>query len=152
MPGIKEPVGGLCQQQIGSYVPELDEVISFEEVCMAIKSMKPRKSPGVDGISTEVYKALPDHLVQLLTKIFNGILVTGEYPASWSVGLICPIYKAGEKEEPNTYRGITLLNCIGKIFTSILNTRLKNWAEKNKILRNSMASEKIEEQWIAYSY
>ena len=100
--GIKEPVGGLCQQQIGSYVPELDEVISFEEVCMAIKSMKPRKSPGVDGISIEVYKALPDHLVQLLTKIFNGILVTGEYPASWSVGLICPIYKAGEKEEPNT--------------------------------------------------
>ena len=79
-------------------MPELDEVISFEELCMAVKSMKPRKSPRVDGISTEVYKALPDHLVQLLTKMFNGILVTGEYPASWSVGLICPIYKAGEKK------------------------------------------------------
>ena len=105
---------------MGSYVPELDEVISFEEVCMAIKTMKLRKSHGVDGISTEVYKALPDHLVQLLTKIFNGILVTGEYPESLSVGLICPIYKAGEKE-PNYYRGITLLNCIGKLFTSILN-------------------------------
>ena len=52
-------------------MPELDEVISFEEVCMAIKSMKPCKSPGVDRISTEVYKALPDHLVQLLTKIFK---------------------------------------------------------------------------------
>ena len=26
-----------------------------------------------------------------------------------------------------------MLNCIGKIFTSILNTTLKNWAEKNKI-------------------
>ena len=130
MHGIKEPVGGLCQQQIGSYVPELDEVISFEEVCMAIKSMKPRKSPGVDGNSTEVYKALPDHLVQLLTKMFNEILVTGEYPASWLVGLICPIYKTGGKEEPNNYRGITLLNCIGKIFPSILNTRLKDWAGK----------------------
>ena len=82
---------------MGSYVPELDEVISFEEVCMAIKSMKSRKSPGVDGISAEVYKALPDHLVNLLTEIFNEILVTGEYPASWSVGLICPIYIAGEK-------------------------------------------------------
>ena len=137
---------------MGSYVPELDEVISFE-VCMAIKSMKSRKSLGVDGISTEVYKALPDYLVQPLTKIFYGILVTGEYPASWSVGLIRPINKAGEKEEPNNYRGITLLNCIGKIFTSILNTRLKNWAEQNIYFRrNSMASEKIEEQWIAYSY
>ena len=26
-----------------------------------------------------------------------------------------------------------MLNCIGKIFTSILNTTLKNWAEKNNI-------------------
>ena len=97
---------------MGSYVPELNDVISFEELCMAIKSMKSRKSPGVDGISAEVYKALPDHLVNLLTEMFNEILVTGEYPASWLVGLICPIYKAGEKEEPNNYRGITLLNCI----------------------------------------
>ena len=76
MHGIKEPVGGLCQQQMGSYVPELDEVISFEEVCMAIKSMKSCKSPGVDGISAEAYRALPDHLVNLLTEIFNRILVT----------------------------------------------------------------------------
>ena len=96
--------------------------------------MKTRKSPGVDGISAEVYKALPDNLVNLLTEIFNEILVTGEYPASWSVGLNCSIYKVGEKEEPNNYRGITLLNCIGKIFTSILNTTLKNWAEKNKYI------------------
>ena len=71
MHGIKEPVGGLCQQQIGAYVPELDEVISFEEVCMAIKSMKPCKSPGVDGISTEVYKALPDHLVPTANQNFQ---------------------------------------------------------------------------------
>ena len=61
--GIKEPVGGLYQQQMGSYVPELDEVISFEEVCMAIKSMITHKSPGVDGISAEVYKALPDNFL-----------------------------------------------------------------------------------------
>ena len=76
--GIKEPVGGLCQQQMGSYVPELDEVISFDEVCIAIKSMKSHKFPGSDVISAEVYKSPLDHLVHLLTEIFNGILVTGE--------------------------------------------------------------------------
>ena len=80
-------------------MPELDEVISFDEVCIAIKNMKSHKSPGVDGISAEVYKTLPDHLVHLLPEIFNGIQVTGEYPASWSVGLIGSIYKAGDKVE-----------------------------------------------------
>ena len=103
--GIKEPIGGLCQQQMWSYVPELDEVISFDEVCIAIKSMKSDKSPRVDGISAEIYNALPDHLVHLLTEIFHGILVTGEYPARWLVGLISSIYKDGDKEEPNNYRG-----------------------------------------------
>ena len=62
---------------MGSYVPELDEVISFDEVCIAIKSMESHKSPGVDGISAQVYKVLPDHLVHLLNEIFNEILVTG---------------------------------------------------------------------------
>ena len=62
---------------MGSYVPELDEVISFDEVYIAIKSMESHKSPGVDGISAQVYKVLPDHLVHLLTEIFNEILVTG---------------------------------------------------------------------------
>ena len=114
--------------------------------------LKSRKSPGVDGISAEDYKALPDHLVNLLTEIFNGILVTGEYPASWSVGLICTIYKAGEKEELNNYRGITLLKCIEKIFTSILNTELKNCAEKNNIFpEEQYGFRENREQWIAYS-
>ena len=40
----KKPVGGLCQQQMESCVPELDEVISFDEVCIAIKNMKSHKS------------------------------------------------------------------------------------------------------------
>ena len=35
----KEPIGGLCQKQMGTYEPELDTEISFE-VCTTIKSMK----------------------------------------------------------------------------------------------------------------
>ena len=59
-------------------MPELDEVISFDEVCIAIKIMKSHKCSIVDRISAEVCKALLDHSVHLLTEIFNGILVTGE--------------------------------------------------------------------------
>ena len=32
-------------------------------------------------------------------------------------------------DDPNNYRGITLLSCFAKLFTSILNARLKTWAE-----------------------
>ena len=33
----------------------------------------------------------------------------------------------------SNYRGITLISCIGKLFTNILNERLNEWAEFNNI-------------------
>ena len=50
------------------------------------------------------------------------------------MGLISPIYKKGDKNNVDNYRGITLLSCVGKLFTSILNNRINKWAEENKIL------------------
>ena len=44
------------------------------------------------------------------------------------------IHHVGQLAEPNNYRSITLLNCIGKIFTAILGNRLCEWVESNKLL------------------
>ena len=96
-------------------IPELDKQISPEEV---IKTLKNNKTPGPDGIPAEFYKALPERLLNILTAIFNLVFQLGQYPESWAEGLICPIHKSGVKTDPNNYRGITLLNCIGKIFTA----------------------------------
>ena len=43
------------------------------------------------------------------------------------------MYKLGKKDDPN-YRGITLLNCLGKIFNTILYNRLQNELRKIFIL------------------
>ena len=49
---------------------------------------------------------------------------SGEYPDEWSDGIINPIYKKDSKLNPENYRKITVLPAIGKVFDSILNTRL----------------------------
>ena len=95
---------------------------------------KCNKAPGEDGIPAETYKKINNQLLDLLTSIFNRMLISGEYPVVWSEGIICPIYKAGERTDPRNYRGITLLNCIAKSFTSILHTRLSEWAEDNTVI------------------
>ena len=39
--------------------------------------------------------------------------------------------KKGDPTLPGNYRGITLLSCVGKLFTGIINQRLNSWAEHN---------------------
>jgi len=56
-------------------------------------------------------------------------------PVDWERGIIVPIYKGGEKDNVDNYRGITLLSVVGKLYTSILNNRISKWLEKkNKIV------------------
>ena len=43
------------------------------------------------------------------------------------------MHKSGEKNYPNNYRGITLPNCLEKLFNTILYKRLKKDIEKQKI-------------------
>ena len=51
----------------------------------------------------------------------------------WRDGLLSPIYKRGNRLNPDNYRGITLLNVLGKLFTTVLNNRLESWAENYRI-------------------
>ena len=55
-----------------------------------------------------------------------GVVWTEEsIPKQWRQGLIVSLYKKGKAEDPGNYRGITLLNVVGKLFCKILNTKGK---------------------------
>ena len=66
-----------------------------------------------------------------MLSIFNILLHQGYFPKAWSVGTIIPLFKKGDPTLPGNYRGITLLSCVGKLFTGIINQRLNSWAEHN---------------------
>ena len=55
----------------------------------------------------------------------------------WVIGLIVPIYKKGNKSEPENYRGVTLMSCLGKFFLSIINNRLMQYTIDKHILHKS---------------
>ena len=48
-----------------------------------------------------------------------------------------PIHKSGNTDDPNNYRGICISSCLGKCFTLIMNTRLNDFLESNKITNKS---------------
>ena len=50
-----------------------------------------------------------------------------------------PIHSKGNTDDPNNYRGFSLLPEISKYFTSIINTRLKIWRNSHNIIGQEQA-------------
>jgi hypothetical protein len=118
----------------------LNAPISQEEVNKALNRLKSGKSPGDDLIRNEYLKNSSHDLSVLYCKLFNKVLDTGVVPDEWTVGLILPLYKGkGDKCDCDNYRGITLLSCLGKLFTSILNDRLTLFLDDNNLLSENQA-------------
>ena len=83
----------------------LNADITHEEVEAALKRLKRNKMAGVDGIKAEFILDAASILLTPLLMTFNQILEHG-VPPSWCIGLIHPIFKAGDKDDPDNYRDI----------------------------------------------
>ena len=111
---------------------KLNEPFSVDEIFKVCKALKNNKACGIDLILNEFLKNCPSEFYVLMTKYFNMILETGFVPSEWCVGIIQPIFKKkGSVNEPDNYRGITLLSCMSKVFTALLNNRLGEFLEEH---------------------
>ena len=59
-------------------------------------------------------------IYNLILKIWNN----EQIPEEWTEGIICPIFKKGDRRLCNNYRPITLLNVVYKIFAILLHNRI----------------------------
>lgn len=119
--------------------PELDKVLSMDELVLALKSCKLNKAPGPHLITNEFWKALPAKGNDLLLLLLNKVFDSGIVPDAWPKAALTMLYKKGQKEDPANYRGIALTNNILKIFTKIIAKRLQSWNEACKTLPESQA-------------
>ena len=55
------------------------------------------------------------------------------------MGIIIILFKVGESNDLNNYRGITLLSILGKLLVGMLNERLAKFAETIKLINENQA-------------
>ena len=116
---------------------DFDMEISETELKTAIFAQNNNKSTGTDRLCAELFKDSFDIVSPFLIKLYNRLFLNGEYPRLWGEGIIVPIFKGGNPDEAGNYRGITLINILGKIYSQILLNRLNKWAEKEETLLDS---------------
>ena len=83
----------------------------------------------------KVIKHLPTATLVLLLSVFNNIWSLGTFPKRWREAYIVPIPKPNkDHSNPQSYRRISLSNCLCKTFEQIITARLMWYLEKNKPL------------------
>jgi hypothetical protein len=70
-------------------------------------TIKRNQSHGVDGLLNEHFIEFKDFLMPTLLRVFNGILQSGIFSTAWEVAVLVPIFKRGNPEDPNNFRGIS---------------------------------------------
>ncbi|GBP87774.1 Probable RNA-directed DNA polymerase from transposon BS [Eumeta japonica] len=101
--------------------------VSLSKVQLLVKSLKTRKAPGLDGVSNKAIKCFSQPLLGILVAIFNTCLQTCYFPSVWKEAEVIGIHKPGKPRDlPASYRPISLLSGLAKLFERVLKTRLSN--------------------------
>jgi hypothetical protein len=107
----------------------------FNSIYNIIKEdLNTTKAPGYDLITGIIFKEMPTEGTVHLTTIRNAIIRTGYFPDQWEVAQIIMIPKPGKPiEEASSYRPISLLLIMSKIFEKAMLKRLRPILEENRI-------------------
>jgi hypothetical protein len=101
---------------------------TYNEICSIINKLKTNKAAGTDNIQGKLIKHGGRTLRQKIHRLILNIWITESLPVKWNEGIICPIYRRGDRLNSNSYRPIMLLNTVYKIYAILLD---------NKTVRNN---------------
>lgn len=90
------------------------------------KDLSNKKAPGFDLITGRILKELPKKGMRLIALLYNAVLRLGYFPDQWKIAQIILILKPGKDPvEPKSYRPISLLPVLSKVFEKLLLKRLQ---------------------------
>ena len=90
-----------------------------------VKSLKPGKAPGPDGIPNEAMRTSNRQTLEIYRNEMNKILASTNIPSQWTEGSLKRLFKGkGTKGKCSNERGITLASNVGKMFERLVNNRI----------------------------
>ncbi|KAK0153318.1 putative RNA-directed DNA polymerase from transposon X-element [Merluccius polli] len=97
-------------------------LISGAEVAEVVRKLLGGRAPGVDEVCPEFLKALD--VVDC-----SIVWTSGAVPLDWQTGVVVPLFKKGDRRVCSNYKGITLLSLPGKVYSGVLERRVRRIVE-----------------------
>ena len=135
--GVNEPDRDIGNTTLGRKIEEgMDEEFSMDEIERYVRKLKRGKAPGLDGILNEFYREGGHGVIEGLHELFGRIWREERVPAAWNESRVTLIHKGGRKskKEIKNYRPIAVCDTVCKIFCGVLNERLSEVVERNRVM------------------
>ncbi|KAK3520692.1 hypothetical protein QTP70_030558, partial [Hemibagrus guttatus] len=108
---------------------EVDSFITQAEATEVVQQLLGGKAPGVDEIRPEYLKSLNVVGLSWLTRLCDIAWRSGTVPLDWATGVVVPLFKKGDRRVCSNYRGITLLSLPEKVYSRVLERRVRPLVE-----------------------
>ena len=95
----------------------------------ALYRMKGSKAGGKTGILPEMVKSCGGLLLEYLMDLFQTVRMEGRAPEEWRDAILIPIPKKGDLSYCDNWRGISLLDTVGKLFAKVIQAQLQSVVE-----------------------
>ena len=106
-------------------VEDLEPPPLLSEVEHAVCKLKTGKSPGLDGIPTELIQSTSQYGMEALHQLCTSIWATCEWPEDWKIQEFVMLYKSGDPKQCSNYRTIALISHTSKVLLMIIIHHLK---------------------------
>lgn len=110
---------------------ELSAEVSSGEILTALRMVSSGKAAGLDGVYPDMIKHLGQRAREWLANAFTDAINKGQYCHLWKRAKVLAILKPGKPANlPDSYRPISLLCCLYKLFERVVLTRLSPVLER----------------------
>ena len=105
---------------------------TFEELRLAIKRLKMRKSSDESGLTAELLKAAPDEFFVRILEAFNVVLQSGRIPETWKLTTFRMLPKKLRAIQTSDFRPIASSRLFYKVFAYLILGRVEEILESKQ--------------------
>ena len=105
-----------------------------DKVEQILLNLKNSKSCGLDGIDTFSLKLAGQLLIPPITHIINLSIQSHQFPTTWKVAKIIPLFKKGDPLNPKNYRPVAILPILSKVLEKAVFLQIMDYMDSNQLL------------------